>query len=85
MKIIKTSPEICKLEMDPSKLQIRGGTLDNSKIIFLISQCCDLSQWDGSNDGHKIFFYGKIWIIIPKLSLLPLLIWSTDPSKGQAL
>ena len=23
------------------------------------------------------FCYGKIWIIIPKLSLLPLLIWST--------
>ena len=27
--------------------------------------------------GHKICFYGKIWLIIPKLSLLPLLIWST--------
>ena len=27
--------------------------------------------------GHKICFYGKMWIIIPKLSLLPLLIWST--------
>ena len=27
--------------------------------------------------GHKICFEGEIWIIIPKLSLLPLLIWST--------
>ena len=27
---------------------------------------------------HKICFYGDIWIIIPKLSLLLLLIWSTD-------
>ena len=26
--------------------------------------------------GHKICFYGEIWLIIPKLSLLPLLIWS---------
>ena len=28
--------------------------------------------------GHKICFHGEIWIIIPKLSLLPLPIWSTD-------
>ena len=28
--------------------------------------------------GHKICFYGEIWLIISKLSLLPLLIWSTD-------
>ena len=28
--------------------------------------------------GHKICFYGIIWIIISKLSLLPLLIWSTE-------
>ena len=27
--------------------------------------------------GHKIRFYGEIWIIIPKLSMLSLLIWST--------
>ena len=26
---------------------------------------------------HKICFHGEIWLIIPKLSLLPLLIWST--------
>ena len=31
--------------------------------------------------GHKICFYGEIWIIIPKLSLLPLLIWSTGKSS----
>ena len=28
--------------------------------------------------GHKICFYGEIWLIIPKLSLLSLLIWSTE-------
>ena len=28
--------------------------------------------------GHKICFYGEIWLIISELSLLPLLIWSTD-------
>ena len=27
--------------------------------------------------GHKICFYGEILLIIPKLSLLLLLIWST--------
>ena len=27
---------------------------------------------------HKICVYGGVWLIIPKLSLLPLLIWSTD-------
>ena len=27
--------------------------------------------------GHKICFYGEIWLIIPKLSLLLLLIWTT--------
>ena len=28
--------------------------------------------------GHIISFYGEIWLIIPKISLLPLLIWSTE-------
>ena len=28
--------------------------------------------------GHKIRFYVEMWIIIPKLSLLPLLISSTE-------
>ena len=32
--------------------------------------------------GHKIIFYGEMWLIIPKLSLLPLLIWSTDIPLG---
>ena len=32
--------------------------------------------------GHKICFSGEIWLIIPKLSLLPLLIhYSTDKGK----
>ena len=43
--------------------------------------CCDpsleLSQWDGSNKGLNIYFKGGIGKIIPKLSLLPLVIWST--------
>ena len=29
--------------------------------------------------GHKVCFYGELWLIIPKLSLLSPLIWSTDP------
>ena len=28
--------------------------------------------------GHKTCFYEEIWVIIPKLSLLPLLIWSAE-------
>ena len=28
--------------------------------------------------GHKICFYGEMWLIIPELSLLLLLIWSSD-------
>ena len=67
-----------------AELQIRGGIENNSKIIFLISQskhvvtphqnCLDerVLMMD-----HKICFYGKIWLIISKLSLLPLLNWST--------
>ena len=31
--------------------------------------------------GHKICFHEEIWLIIPKLSLLPLLIWSTDLTR----
>ena len=30
--------------------------------------------------GHKISFYGEIWLIIPNLALLLLLIWSTMAS-----
>ena len=36
---------------------------------------------DGSNEDHNICFYGKIRKIIPKLFLLPLLIWSTDDRR----
>ena len=32
--------------------------------------------------GHKICFSGEIWPIIPKLSLLLLLIWSPDPDEA---
>ena len=28
--------------------------------------------------GHKVCFYTEICIIIPKLSLLPILIWNTE-------
>ena len=35
--------------------------------------------------GHKIGFYGEIWLIIPKLPLLPLLIWSTARMKMAEL
>ena len=28
--------------------------------------------------GHKICLYGEIWLIVSKLSLLPLLIWSSE-------
>ena len=33
--------------------------------------------------GYKICFYGEMWIIIPKLSLLLLLIWSTGSHVRQ--
>ena len=45
--------------------------------------CCDPSLEpflrDSSNDGYQNlgFFTVEIWIIIQKLSLLPVLIWST--------
>ena len=31
--------------------------------------------------SHKIGFCGEVWPIIPKLSLLPLLIWSTEKER----
>ena len=71
-----------------SEFQIRWGIEYNSKIIFLISQqiiCCDPSLEPFRRDsletvlmmGRNIHFKGIIWKIIVKLSLLPLLIWST--------
>ena len=35
------------------------------------------SRRDGSKDGSQNMYLWKIWLIIPKLFLLPLLIWST--------
>ena len=35
--------------------------------------------------GHNICFKGVIWKIIPKLSLLPLLSWSTDHLSIQCI
>ena len=33
--------------------------------------------------GHNVYFYGAIRKIIPKLSLLPFLIWTSDIIKEQ--
>ena len=54
---------------------LERGIEDDSKIKFLISQ--RKHMLDGSNGGSQNIFYGKIWLIITKLSLLPLLIWRT--------
>ena len=61
--------------------------MDRSKTTFLIfnkNKCCDPSlepsRLDGSNDVSQNMFLRKIWIIIPKLSLLSLLIWSSVKS-----
>ena len=35
--------------------------------------------------GHNICFEGVIWKIIPKLSVLPLLMWSTDKTGRQKM
>ena len=65
-------------------IQVRGDIEDNSEITFLISQqkhtFIDFvtPHLNGSKDGSQnMFFYGEIWLKFPKLSLLPLLIWST--------
>ena len=70
--------------MSHQVLQIRGGIEDNSNIVFLFlteNIHCDpsleLPQRDGSNEGHNVCFNGKIRKIFLKLSLLPLLIWSS--------
>ena len=48
--------------------------------------CCDpsleLSRRDSSNGESQNIFYAEIWLIIPKLSPLPLLIWSTASPPG---
>ena len=56
--------------------------LDNTCGIFSFATetCCVLSLEPSETvlmRGHKRCFYGEIWKIIPKLFLLPLLIWST--------
>ena len=69
-----------------SELKIRGGIEDNSNIIFLFLNeniCCDPSlepsRGDGSKNGSQnTFFNGEILLIIHKLFLLPLLIWTTE-------
>ena len=61
------------------KLQLRGGTEDNSKIpvfffYFSVKTCCGppppphyrLDETVLIMMGHKKGFCGKIWIIIPK-------------------
>ena len=70
-----------------SRAPDRGVIEDNSMIIFLISQQKHM-LWPLNETvlmmGHKICFYGEIWPIILKLSMLPLLIWSTDLYTVQA-
>ena len=66
-----------------SELRIRGGTEDNSKIIFLTIIFSIKTYVVTINEtvmivGHKMCIYEKIQLIISKLSLLPLLIWSTE-------
>ena len=58
--------------------------------LFLkINRYCDTSlepsRRDGSNDGSQIFFYGKIWINIPKVSLLRILIWRTAANSSKEI
>ena len=50
-------------------LQIRGDIEDNSKIIFLISQCH--SRRDSSNDGYNICCNGEMWLTIPNYPSYP--------------
>ena len=57
-------------------LQIRRSNKDNSEIIFLISQRKHGLGKTVLMRGHNICFNGEILKIIPKLSLLFLLIWS---------
>ena len=61
-------------------LHIRGSIEDNSKIIFLISRKKTLSCDPNETVlmmSHKMCFNEEIWLTVSKLSLLPLLIWSS--------
>ena len=67
-----------------TELQTREGNKDKSKIklyYFSMETYVVTPHWKRLGEtvlmrGHKICFYGKIWLIISKLSLLPLLICS---------
>ena len=68
-----------------AELQIRVGIEDNSKIIFLFlnrNMYCNPHQNSLGETvlimGCNIHFKEVMWKIIPKLSLLPLLIWRTE-------
>ena len=72
------------IHQSTSELHISSSIEDNSKVIFLSSLeiiCCDSSSEPSRKTvlmmGHKICFYGEIWLIIPKLLMLPLPIWSS--------
>ena len=77
-------PRCGELPYNP-ELLIRGSTEDNSKLIFLISQWKHMLWPLIKTVSMRRFwwwvttlcFKGVIWKIIPKLSLLPNLIWST--------
>ena len=70
---------------------IHGGSMrgieDNSKIIFLYFSTKTYVVTDYSLEssqlipmmGHKVCFYGKIWIIIPDLSQLASLSGASSP------
>ena len=78
------------LDEGMTELQIRWGIKDKSKIIFLISQRNHfVTPHQNRLDetvlmmGLKICFNGKIWRIIPKLSQIPILIWSTGQKNKK--
>ena len=61
-----------------------GGIGDNSKIFFYLSKKKKKKVLSPLVEtvlimGHKICFYREKGLIIPKLSLLSIPIWSTDP------
>ena len=71
-------------ELERPELQIRGDSEDNSKIFFLFlnenifyDPSLEPSRRDGSNGGSENTFAWKMWLIIPKLSPLPLLVLNT--------
>ena len=69
----------------------KRGIEDNAKIIFLFlneKMYVVTPHENHLNEtvlmrGHKIHFYGEIWLIIPKLSQLPLLIRSAEKKNHK--